>query len=292
MAPSHMQKLAKLRVSAYGLGMSILERFIDDRLATGLSTFTRDVAQSSLSLTRSGLDAALVRLGRRGRIINPYKGFYVVMRPEDAAYGAPDPAQWIDGLMAHLALDYRVSLLRAAALHGSTHQAAMVFQVIVPKQLRSFEIGRHRIQFVVQAASDFFAVNQPEFLTSIKTRAGFAKTAGVELALLDSSRYAEQVGGINGVAQMAMTFGDKAVPRRLSTLAAHYETPCLRRLGFLLEHFHQAKQSKVLEPFAARAKTTVLLDPSAKPVIASLSEEFETNGKWKLLLNGEVEIDL
>jgi hypothetical protein len=29
--------------------------------------------------------------------------------------------------------DYWVSLLRAAAFHGSSHQAAMIFQVIVPK---------------------------------------------------------------------------------------------------------------------------------------------------------------
>lgn len=291
--PSHMQKLANLHVPAYGLGMpSTLERFVDELLMNGRSTFSREDAEAMLPLTRSGLDTALVRLGQRRRIVNVYKGFYVVLRPEDVAYGAPDPAQWIGPLMDHLDLDYRVSLFRAAALHGSSHQAAMVFQVIVPKQLRGFEIGRIRIQFLTQAAAAFLAVNQREFLTNIKSRAGFAKTAGVELTLLDSVRYSAKAGGINGVAQMVMTFGDKAVPRRLSELAAHYETPCVRRLGFLLEHFHHVRQAKALEVFAERAKTVALLDPSAKPIITSLAEDFETDTRWKLLLNGEVEIDL
>jgi len=66
-----------------------------------------------------------------------------------------DPARWIDPLMKYQGLDYRVSLLRAAAFHGSSHQAAMIFQVIAPKQLRDIEIGRHRLQFLYQAPRAF-----------------------------------------------------------------------------------------------------------------------------------------
>ena len=281
-----------MRLSAYGLGMNSLDRFIDAQLARGRSAFSRTDLAEAAGLTDSGLRSALVRLGKRHRLVTPYKNFYVVLHPSEVIMGAPDVDQWIDPLMKHLNLDYRVSLLRAAALHGSSHQAAMVFQVIVPKQLRGFEIGRQRIQFLTQAASEFHAVNQGEFLTRIKSPSGFAKAAGVELTLLDAARYSDSAGGINGVAQMVMTFGDIAAPRRLSQLAAHYETPCVRRLGFLLEYFQHGKQAKALEPFAAAAKTTVLLDPAAKPVIASLAEDFEKNAKWKLLLNGEVEIDL
>ncbi len=57
--------------------------------------------------------------------------------------------------MKYLKMDYRISLLRAAAFHGATHQAAMVFQVIVPKQMRDFEIGRHRLEFIYQVRADF-----------------------------------------------------------------------------------------------------------------------------------------
>lgn len=286
-----MQKVAKTRLSEYGLGMGPLERFIDEQLARGRSTFSRDELATSLPLSDSGLRSALVRLGKRHRVVNPYKNFYVALRPEHVWMGAPDAEQWISPLMGHLGLDYRVSLLRAAELHGSSHQATMVFQVVVPKQLRGIEIGRQRVEFISQAPREFNAVNQSEFLTSIKSPTGFAKAAGIELTLLDAARYLDKAGGINGVAQMVWTFGGKAAPRRLSRLAAHYETPCVRRLGFLLEHFQHHRQAKALEAFGASAKTNVLLDPFAKPTIPSLAMEFERDATWKLLLNGEVEID-
>jgi hypothetical protein len=97
-------------------------------------------------------------------VANLRHGFYLILRPEDRVAGAPDPARWIDPLMKYQGIDYRVSLLRAAAFHGSSHQAAMTFQLIVPKQLRDFEIGRHRLQFVYQAPAAFAQVNQPEWL--------------------------------------------------------------------------------------------------------------------------------
>jgi hypothetical protein len=56
----------------------------------------------------------------------------------------------------------------AAAFHGSSHQAAMVFQVVVPKQLRDFEVGRHRLQFLYQAPQAFARVNQPDLMGQIK----------------------------------------------------------------------------------------------------------------------------
>lgn len=273
-------------------GMSPLDRFIDDQLSLGRATFSRESAEKAVALKEEGLVAALVRLGKRKRIVSPHKGFYIILRPEDQTSGAPDPAQWIDPLMRYLSLDYRVSLLRAAALHGSSHQAAMVFQVVVPRQLRSFEIGRHRVQYLTQAEAAFSAVNEAPYLSQIKTNAGFAKAAGVELTLLDAARYAQKAGGMNGVAQIAMSIGDKADPKRLAQLAAHYETSCVRRLGYLLEHFHHDKQAKALEPVASKAKTAVLFDPSSKPLVASLADAYEKNSRWKLILNEEVEVDL
>lgn len=272
--------------------MSLLDRFIDDQLSLGRATFSREDAKRALALKEEGLAAALVRLGKRKRIASPHKGFYIILRPEDQMSGAPDPAQWIDPLMRYLSLDYRVSLLRAAAFHGSSHQAAMVFQVIVPRQLRSFEIGRHRVQYVTQTGASFRAVNEAPYLDQIKTSTGYAKVAGVELTLLDAARYAQNVGGMNGVAQIAMSMGDKADPRRLTQLSAHYETSCVRRLGYLLEHFHHQKQAKALEHIAVKAKTAALLDPSSKPLAAAISDAYEKNFRWKLVLNEEVEVDL
>lgn len=62
-------------------------------------------------------------------------------------FGAPDSAKWIGPLMSFVRADYRISLLRAAAFHGSSHQAAVVFQVIALRQLPRIELGRQRIEF-------------------------------------------------------------------------------------------------------------------------------------------------
>ncbi|MGH8140039.1 MAG: type IV toxin-antitoxin system AbiEi family antitoxin domain-containing protein [Steroidobacteraceae bacterium] len=193
--------------------------------------------------------------------------------------------------MQHQGLDYRVSLLCAAAFHGSSHQAAMVFQVIAPKQLRDFEIGRHRLEFLYQGPRAFAQVNQPDLLGQIKSKAGFAKVAGVELTLLDCVRYFHEASGINGVAQIVQDIGAKAAPRKLARVAAAYENSSVRRLGFLLDRAGHVRQSKALEPFVRKAKTAVPLDPAVKPLIALQVDAYEKNAKWKLEINESVEID-
>ncbi|MEZ6069482.1 MAG: type IV toxin-antitoxin system AbiEi family antitoxin [Pirellulales bacterium] len=69
--------------------------------------------------------------------------------------------------------------------HGASHQAAMRFQVVAPRQLKDIEIGRQRIDFAYQQPEAFAATNRPEWLVRIKTDAGYAKAAGIELTLLD-----------------------------------------------------------------------------------------------------------
>jgi predicted transcriptional regulator of viral defense system len=191
--------------------------------------------------------------------------------------------------MKHQGIDYRISLLSAAAFHGSSHQAAMVFQVLVPKQLRDFDIGRHRLQFIYQTSDAFSNANQPEWLGQMKTEAGFAKVAGVELTLLDCARYLHRAAGINSVAQIVKDLGSKADPRRLAKLADVYENSSVRRLGYLLELAGQARQAKALEPFARQAKSFKPLDPAVKPLMASLAASKERNPKWMLVINEPVE---
>src|SRR5487761_2075736 len=148
--------------------MTPLGQFVDDRLACGRAHFSHEEALAELDLKPEAMSAAITRLIKKRRLANPRHGFYLILRPEDQMAGAPDPVRWIDPLMKYQGIDYRVSLLRAAAFHGSSHQAAMTFQVIVPKQLRDFELGRHRLQFVYQAPAAFAQVNQPQWLGSMK----------------------------------------------------------------------------------------------------------------------------
>ena len=290
--PQNIRKTLSQESSfAYDLAMSSLEQFIDNKLVLGRAYFSREEALAVLDLRPDALAAAITRLVKKRRLANPRHGFYLVLRPEDQIAGAPDPVRWIDPLMKHQGLDYRISLLRAAAFHGASHQAAMVFQVVAPKQLRDFEIGRHRLQFLYQAPEAFARVNQPDQLDQMKSDAGFAKVAGVELTLLDCARYFHKAAGINGVAQVAKDIGAKADPRTLAKAAAAYENSSVRRLGYLLDQAGHLRQAKALESFVQKAKTAVPLDPSVKPLIESLAGTHEKDAKWKLVINEPVEID-
>ena len=70
-----------------------------------------------------------------------------------------------------------------------------------------------------------------------------------------------------------------------------YENASVRRLGYLLDQAGYEPQASALEPFVKDAKTSLLLDPSVKPLITSLAEEAPRVAKWKLILNEPVEAD-
>ncbi|HEX19840.1 MAG TPA: hypothetical protein ENG78_03350 [Acidiferrobacteraceae bacterium] len=276
--------------------MASLDYYLDEQLSCGRAYFSREEALEGLGLSSEAFIAAAGRLARKHRLVSPRRGFYLVLRPEDRISGAPDPVRWIDPLMKYLGLDYRISLLRATAFHGASHQAAMVFQVIAPKQLRAFDIGRHRLQFIYQAPAAFAKTNVPDWLSQMKSEAGFAQVAGVELTLLDCARYFHKAAGINSVAQIAQDLGAKADPGKLVKAANFYENSAVRRLGYLLERAGHARQAKVLEPFASKAKSMKPLDPSAKPLTESLASLYEKDGhekdtRWMLVINEPVEID-
>jgi predicted transcriptional regulator of viral defense system len=271
--------------------MASLEHYLDELLARGRSYFAGDEARSALGISQRNFAAAVTRLINKGRLANPRHGFFLILRPEDRIAGAPDPVRWIDPLMKHQRLAYRVSLFRAAAFHGSSHQAAMVFQVIAPQQLRDIEIGRHRLQFLYQAPQAFSRVNLAARLDQMKSDEGFAKVAGVELTLLDCARYFHDAGGISGIAQIAKDIGGKANARSLADAAKDYENSAVRRLGYLLELANHARQAKALDPFVKKAKALVPLNPAVKPVVESLAELHERNSRWKLVINEPVEVD-
>ena len=68
--------------------------------------------------------------------------------PQYLSWGAPPPSWYIDDLMHHEARPYYVGLLKAAELHGATHQAVMAFQVITDKRIPNIRAGRSIISFL------------------------------------------------------------------------------------------------------------------------------------------------
>lgn len=270
--------------------MASFEEYLDSLLSRGRGYFSRQEGTQALGFSAESFSAAATRLIRKKRLASPRHGFFLILRPEDRIAGAPDPIRWIDPLMKYQETDYRISLLRAAAFHGSSHQASMVFQVIVPRQLRNIDLGRHRLQFIYQTPQAFAEVNRAEWLDHIKSDAGFAKVAGIELTMLDASRYFHKAAGINGVAQIVHDIGAKADPRKLTKAAGAYENSAIRRLGYLLDLYGHRRQADSLAKFVSQAKSVKQLDPSAKS-LAMLKQKSTKDSKWMLNINQAVEID-
>lgn len=267
-------------------GMSSLESYVEDQLARGLAWFSKREAIADLGLKSPAFLAAAGRMIRKGRLVMVRQGFYLVLRPEDRAAGAPDPSGWIDPLLRYLNLDYRVSLLRAAAAHGASHQSSMVFQVIVPRQLREIRIARQRVQFVSMAPAAFVQTNQLDWLAQLRSPSGFAKMAGVELTLLDCVRNLKQSGGLSAVAQVVKDIGGDARVGRLSRAATAFENTSVRRLGYLFERLGHRRQAEALVPAAAEAKSFKTLNPSLKS-----RSIIDHDRKWMLAINDAIEVD-
>lgn len=272
--------------------MKTLEDYLETSQSRGRYAFTKVEALSALNLAPDAFLSAVGRAKRKRLLASPKRGFYIILRPEDRNLG-PQPERWIAPLMAQLRLDYRISLLRAAAFHGSSHQAAMVFQVIAPKQMKSITLGRQRVQFVFQEKRTFAHVNKPAWLDELKTDTGMARIAGIELTLLDAARYFHKAAGITGAAQIAHDLGSKADKTKLAAAAAYYENSAVRRLGFLLEHFGHREQADALGPFAAKAKSSKPLNPATRLITTATrnADSRLIDRKWKLVINEPVEID-
>ncbi len=141
---------------------------------------------------------------------------------------------------------------------------------------------------------DVFAkTNREVWLGQLKTDAGFAKIAGIELVLLDAVRYFHQAAGLNGAAQIVHDLGGNANPQKLARAAVCYENSTARRLGYLLEHFGHRRQATALRPFTRAAKSMKPLDPSVKRIAAlgTAGDAPREAPQWKLILNAPVEID-
>ena len=164
---------------------STFASYLTHLLSQGRVVFSSAEAQEALGVTRGALLDAAEKQQRRGSLIAPRRSFYVIVPPQFLAAGAPPPSWYIDSLMRQEQRPYYVGLLKAAELHGATHQAVMEFQVVTDKQLPAKRVGRSLIVFYFRQNME--AVE--DGLEDHKTDTGRMKVSGVELTALDLLRY-------------------------------------------------------------------------------------------------------
>lgn len=265
-------------------GRLSLPNYMTGLLSAGRAVFTRAEAIAALGLTPGGFLKAAERQQQRGALLNPRHGFYVVVPPQYLSWGAPPPAWYIDDLMRHEGRPYYVGLLKAAELHGATHQAVMAFHVVTDKRMPKIRAGRSIISFVYR--KDMARV--ADALADHKTDTGRMKISSPELTALDLLRYAHVAGTIDSIATVLSDLGSKMRPEPLAKLAPAFERAVIQRLGYLLDYLKHEECAAVLHRHLQQARPLpwVELEParhSGKPV--------ERNARWNVIVHRLPEID-
>jgi predicted transcriptional regulator of viral defense system len=266
-----------------------LSTHMADLLSAGRVVFTNAEAEQALQIGRGAFLDAAERLQRRKLLLNPRQGFYVVVPPQFASWGAPPPSWYIDALMRHEGEAYYVGLLKAAELHGATHQAVMEFQVVTAKRLPKIRAGRNLIAFYYR--KDFAAVEAG--IQEHKTDTGTMKISSPELTALDLLRYPQAAGGIDHIATVLADLGPKIDGERLAALAKAAERPVAQRLGYLLDRLgHGSRSDQMLTVLSERPAfgwTELDRKEASDPDFAP--EPIERNARWRVIVRREPEID-
>jgi predicted transcriptional regulator of viral defense system len=252
-------------------------------LSIGRLTFSKDEVSSLLGMSPSAFEDASQRAINRGRLLRPRRGFYVIVPPQEMAYGAPPAAQVIDDLMAHEGAPYYVGLLKAAELHGAAHQAVMAFQVVSTKRMPSIPYGRGVIDF-------FYNGNMPpdELIERRQTEAGLFNMSSAALTAADLLRYPRASGSIDAAASVIGDLAEQIGSSALASLSAVVPTPTLQRLGYILDQVGAAELANELAKVIAGDSRRIELDTFAATPQGG-SEALDD--RWKVLVRRPLELD-
>ena len=260
-------------------------------LSQGHVVFSSAEAQEALGITKGALLDAAEKQQKRKSLIAPRRGFYVIVPPQFLAWGAPPPSWYIDSLMRQEKRQYYVGLLKAAEIHGATHQAVMEFQVVIDKQLSRTRAGRSLIVFYYRKNMD--AVE--DGLEDHKTDTGSMKVSGVELTALDLLRYPHAAGGLDHIATVLSDLGGRVDSGKLALISRAFERSARQRLGHLLDSLGHRDKTDQLHGALLRERPALswvelehgrVSDPDFAP------QPIERDKRWHVIVRRQPQPDI
>ncbi|QPC88865.1 hypothetical protein GA830_19865 (plasmid) [Mesorhizobium sp. NBSH29] len=268
---------------------SALSSYMSSLLSAGRVIFSGGEAEAALGVGRGALLDAAERLQRRHHLLNPRQDFYVIVPPQFASWGSPPPNWYIDALMRHEGQAYYVGLLKAAELHGATHQAVMEFQVVSGKRLPKIRAGRNLVVFYYR--KDMAAVAGG--IEERKTDTGTMRLSGPALTALDLLRYPRAAGGLDNIATVLTDLGEKIDGEQLAALSTAAERPVVQRLGYLLDRLgHGMRAAPMHTALAARCPLSwTELDRTEIRDHDFTPPEQERDPRWQVIVRRMPEVD-
>lgn len=254
--------------------------FISNLMAKGRYTFTVEDADQVLGPTLIATRAALRRLSKKGEIVMPYRGFWVIVPPEFQSVGCLPPEQFIPQLMEHLGEPYYAGLLSAAVYHGAAHHRPQVFQVVVAKNRPSIECGKVRVNFIARK-------NVADIPTTpFKTPRGLLKLSSPEATAFDLVGYSDRAVGLDNVATILSELAEKLDGKKLLEVAKFSPIAWAQRLGYLLDQAGENDKAAELAGYLAQIKPVSTPLDRSKPFKGAPKDS-----RWAVMVNAEVEAE-
>jgi predicted transcriptional regulator of viral defense system len=256
-----------------------ISNFVNQLPAMGRYTFSRDEIVQRFKKSDAAIKLTLNRLQKKGKIVSPRRGFYVVVPEQYVLLGAPPPIWFIDALMNDWQSEYYVGLLSAAELHGAAHHSPQEFQVMCDTPHRTIHLARYRIRFF-KKWNVWQTPTEPR-----NTPTGQLNVSTPEATALDLVRYYESAGHYSNVATVVSELSEKMTGRSLVAAAkCGVELAVVQRLGFILDIVEKPKLAAPLLDWLGTQSPRIT---NLRPDLDSGSSEL--NKKWNLYINDQIE---
>lgn len=198
--------------------------------------------------------------------------------------GAPPPIHFIDQMMHHLGHRYYVGFLSAAAMHGASHQATMVLQVVTPARLRDRQIGAGRVQFIQRSNT------AEQFCEQRNVPTGRVTVSARATTVLDLVGFPRAGGGLSNVATVIgdLLVEGQIVPQRLVDAARLHPVAVVQRAGHLIELM--ARETST--PIDLNGLAALVDHAEVTPLAPGRRPSTDRDDRWRVQLNTRIEHDL
>jgi len=260
---------------------------------SGRLSFTVEEASRDLKISKFNALASICRVKKRGEIISPAKGFYVIIPPEHQLQGCLPATELVPIIMQHLQINYYTGLLSSAMYHGATHQKPNSFQIISDKQIRKeFRFGGVAIDLIYKKNLENLPIQE------IAVDSGYLKISSPELTIMDLLLYPKRSGGLNHIATVLSEIIPSIDLKKLIELAKiSNQKFWLQKLGYILEKIDVENPDQKLEIINGLQNYLSLDKKFVAKNFVPLAPEIPIKGyprckKWMIIENTSIESDL
>ena len=263
-----------------------LDDWINHLQSKGRLAFSLDNLRKEANVvSEEAIKLALNRLSGKDKILSIHKGYYLIIPPIYQSKGVLPPIYFIDEMMKNLNRPYYVGLLNAAALHGAGHQQPQTFCVV-----SNFPVLRPTIRKGIRINYLTIKDIPTRYVEQLKTESGYVNVSSPELTATDLVQHEKHVGGFNRVATVLNELAEAIRPEKLDKeFLENIPTATIQRLGYLMEYELDKAviANKLFEEMQTLGKVFYRIPLKSNKA----TKGYETNEKWKVVLNTEIEID-